>query len=334
MRTVKFHGQKIVTIEEVPDPVPGPGEVLIRSAVSAICGSEMHCYASDGMASGNPGHEGAGTVAALGEGVTDLKVGSRVGVSAIVGCGQCAFCARKQYTWCPLRRYYGSMHAEYFVTAAAACHPLPDDLSWSTGVLLTGDGFGVPYHTSTKIRDDQVRDVAVFGAGPIGLGNVIMEKYLGRRVIVVDFSSERLKIASRLGAEITLNPADADAVAAIKAATGGLGADVCIEAAGKPESAHNCFAAVRTGGQVIFNGEQGDVAFSVSEEFIRRDITATGSWFYHFGEYEPMLALYRRGLPVDSLVSDVLPFGDAAEAFRKFAEGKTAKVLLCHEEGK
>jgi threonine dehydrogenase-like Zn-dependent dehydrogenase len=212
-----------------------------------------------------------------------------------------------------------------------ACHVLPDDLSWEIGVLLTGDGFGVPFHTSTKFRSDDVRNVAIFGAGPIGLGSVIMQTYLKRRVIIVDFSAERLAIAKQLGADVCINAGADDPIAGIRAATDGLGADVCIEATGKPEPAKSCFAAAKTGGQVIFNGEQGKVELSISEDFIRRDMTATGSWFYHFGEYERMLALYRQGLPVASLVSDVMPFRTASDAFRKFADGRSAKVLLRYE---
>src|SRR5690606_21627972 len=104
----------------------------------------------------------------------------------------------------------------YFVASAIACHSLPDDLSWEAGVLLTGDGFGVPYHTSTKIHSKDVRNVAIFGAGPIGLGNVIMEKYLQRRVLVVDYSAERLDIAAKLGADVVINAGETDAVAAIR----------------------------------------------------------------------------------------------------------------------
>jgi threonine dehydrogenase-like Zn-dependent dehydrogenase len=331
MLTLQMNGQQQVAWIEQQIPEPQKGQVIIRTAFSALCGSELGTYRNNGMPQGNTGHEAAGTVIAVGEGVTSPKVGQRVGVSAIAGCGECDYCAKKQFTWCPNRKFYSSMHAEYFVTSAIACHVLPDDLSWEIGVLLTGDGFGVPYHTSTKFISDNVQNVAIFGAGPIGLGNVIMQKYLKRHVLIVDFSKERLTMAKQLGADVCINAADHDVVAAIRAATEGLGADVCIEATGKPDPAKSCFAAVKTGGQVIFNGEQGKVELSISDDFIRRDITGTGSWFYHFGEYEQMLALYREGLPVASLVSDVISYQSAAEAFQQFVQGKTAKVLLRYE---
>jgi len=330
MRILKMLGAGAVKIEEAPDPVPGPGEVVIKTAISAICGSEMHTYRESGDPAGNGGHEAAGIVAAIGQGVTSLKIGQRVGVSAVVGCGHCDYCAKGQYTWCKSFRGYANMHAERFLTAARACHVLPDDIAWEVGVLITGDGFGVPYHTSTKIIAPETRTVAIFGAGPIGLGNVLMQKYLGRRVIAVDISPFRLQAAKKLGAMDLLNPKETDVVAKIRELTDGDGADVCIEAAGRSETALNCFAAVRTAGLVIFNGEQGALPISPSDQFIRRDITAKGAWFYHFSEFKGMLARVRDGLQVGSLISDRVPFADASTAFAKFAAGETAKVALLY----
>ncbi len=328
MRQLKYEGKGGIRIIEAPDPSPAAGEVVIKTTFSAICGSELHTYRGEGSPRGNSGHEAVGTVAELGEGVTSLVLGQRVGVSAIAGCGECAYCKKGQYTWCPQFRFYGSMHAERFLAAATACHPLPDDVSWEAGVLLTGDGLGVPYHTSTKITSSDIRTVAVFGVGPIGLGNVLIQTYLGRRVLAVDLSATRLNIARNLGADSVVNASQENPVEKVRALTNGAGADVCIEAAGQPETALACFAAVRTAGMVVFNGEQKALALSPSDHFIRRDITAVGSWFYHFSEFENMLSLYRNGLRVEDLISHRYPFMDASTAYAKFASAETAKVLL------
>jgi len=328
MKIVHNLGNSQIAIEEVPKPQPGPGDVLIQTVMSALCGSEMHDYHKGGHAYGNMGHEGAGIVAELGEGVTSLEVGQRVGVSAIAGCGNCDYCAEGKFTWCTNHRFSGQMHAEYFVTPANGCHRLPDDIDWGVCVLMTGDGLGVPYHTSTKFLDPNAHTVAVFGLGPIGQGNVMFQKYLGRRVIGIDRSPDRLELARQLGADETIAvEADTDVPAAVRALTGGRGADVCLECAGVPITAKQCFAAVRTGGQVIFNGEQPSVDLSPSEDFIRRDITATGSWFYHFSEYAPMLAMYREGLPIGSLITHYYPMEEAATAYQAM-EGKSGKVML------
>jgi threonine dehydrogenase-like Zn-dependent dehydrogenase len=220
------------------------------------------------------------------------------------------------------------MHAERFRVAARACHLIPDDVPWDAGVLLTGDGFGVPYHTSTKILSPEIKTVAVFGVGPIGLGSVLLQAYRGRRVIAVDVSAYRLEMAKRLGASEAVSPEGGEIVQQVRALTGGAGADVCIEAAGRPETALACFAAVRTAGTVVFNGEQPALPISPSDQFIRRDITAVGSWFYHFCEFKPMLELYRQGLRVTDLISHRYPFAQADAAFAEFAAGRTGKVLL------
>ena len=327
MQIVRLTGNASAIVDTAPIPEPQPGQVLIRAAISALCGSELSTYRGPGSVTGNPGHEAAGVVEKLGEGISSLKVGQRVGASAIGGCGTCAHCRQGQYTWCDQRAFYGSMHAEYFVVPALACHPLPDDLSWEVGVLISGDGFGVPYHTSTKIQDPDIATVGVFGAGPIGQGQIILQTHLGRRVIAVDLSARRRDYALALGAVQVIDPAQTDPVAAIREFTGG-GADVCIEAAGKPETAKQCFKAVRTAGIVVFNGEQPAVELSPSEDFIRRDVWAVGSWYYHFGEFGQMLALYRAGAPVDQLVTHRFPLAQAGEAYRAMAAGETGKVVL------
>lgn len=328
MRSVRMHGNAAVTIEEVPAPEPGPGEVVVETAVSVLCGSEMPAYRGDGLPEGNTGHEAAGTIVKTGDGVA-LQPGQRVGVSAISGCGECGFCQKGQYTWCPERAFYGAMHAEQFLIAANACHPLPDDVSWEAGVLVTGDALGVPYHTSAKLRDKGVETVAILGVGPIGLGNVIMNSYLGRRVIAVDLSEARLSYAEAFGAQHTVNAEETeDVVAAIRGLTAGRGPDVCIEAAGEPETAKQCFAAVKTGGIVAFNGEQGPVELSPTMDFNQRDIWAVGNWYYHFSEFPAMLELYRSGLPIERLITHRYPFARADEAYRAMAARLTGKVVL------
>jgi len=330
MRSVSFAGQGVCSIVETPTPVPAPGEVLVRTVVSALCGSELGTYRRAGMAAGNMGHEGMGIVAAVGTGVTTVKPGDRVGVSAIAGCGEpsCAACTAGQSTWCPRFRFYGSMHAEYFIAGATGCLPLPDEVPDDVGVLLTGDGLGVPYHTSRKLTDPDIERVAIFGLGPVGLGNVLVQSRLGREVLAVDLVPERLDLARKLGAAHVIDGREGDPLPRILELTGGRGADAAIEAAGIPLTARQCFKAVRTAGTVVFNGEQPAVELSPSEDFIRRDVRAIGSWFFHVGEFPDMLRWWRNGLPVADLVTHTFPLAQAPQAFAAFAGGRTGKVLL------
>jgi threonine dehydrogenase-like Zn-dependent dehydrogenase len=333
MKIVHNLGSSQIAIEDVVKPQPGSGEVLIQTVTSALCGSEMHSHRKAGHTAGNSGHEAAGLVAELGEGVETLSIGQRVGVSAIAGCGNCDYCHKGQYTWCEGRSFFGNMHSEYFVVPALACHILPDDVPWEVGVLITGDGLGVPYHTSKKIQSSDIKTVAVFGLGPVGLSHTMVQTWLGRQVIGIDRAPDRLELARQLGAAHTIAVGEnTDVPAEVRAATDGRGADVCIEAAGVPVTAKQCFASVRTAGTVIFNGEQSSVDLSPSEDFIRRDITAIGAWFYHFSEYAEMLALFRGGLPIESLVTHKFPLEQAQDAYNAM-EGKSGKVLLEYPSG-
>jgi propanol-preferring alcohol dehydrogenase len=322
-------GGKLV-VGEAPMPEPGAGEVLIKMASTVVCGSEIKGYKSGGGVGNNSGHEGAGTVVKAGDAAGEALVGKRVGASAITGCGTCPPCLEKRYTWCRNKfRFHGGMHAEYISVPIAACAPLPDSINWDCGALVSGDGLGVPFHTNTKIiAPETVKTVAVFGLGPIGLGSVLLQSFLGRKVIGVDLSPDRLAMAKSMGAAETIKGDETDAVAAIKELTGGLGADVCIEAVGIPKTVEQCLAAVKTGGQVLLDGEQPEVTISPSNQLIRRDITMTGCWFYHFCEIQPMICLVEQGLPVEKLVTHRFPGSEAPEGFRLFAEGKTGKVAL------
>jgi threonine dehydrogenase-like Zn-dependent dehydrogenase len=129
MRIASYAGNGTIQVVEGPEPVPGLGEVLVETAVSAICGSELHAYRGTAQA-GNFGHEAVGTIVALGEGVSGLKIGQRVGVSCLSGCGKCAFCQKGQYTYCPDVKLYSNMHAERFLASAIACHSLPPWRCW------------------------------------------------------------------------------------------------------------------------------------------------------------------------------------------------------------
>jgi threonine dehydrogenase-like Zn-dependent dehydrogenase len=189
---------------------------------------------------------------------------------------------------------------------------------------------GVPYHTSLKISSPEIKTVAVSGVGPIGLGNVLMQSHLGRRVIAIDFSAYRLELAKRLGASAVIDANDGDPTEQLRALTGGLGPDICIEASGQPESALACFSAVCTAGMVVFNGEQGALPISPSDQFIRRDISAVGSWFYHYAEFPQMLTMFRSGLRLLELVSHTFPIQEADAAFRQFSSRQSGKVLLSY----
>ncbi len=327
MKLLELTGKAASRLIEADPPQPGAGEVLIQTARSAICGSEMKTYRGPGLAGGNGGHEAVGTVIELGHGVTDLAIGDRVGVSAVVGCGNCAECAAGRYTWCKSARSRSRMHAEQFAIHARCCSPLPDDLPWDEAALLTGDGMGVPWHTAKKIDRADIQTIVVMGLGPIGLGNVLMQAHLGRRVIGVDIIDYRVHFAMQLGADVSIK-ADETLIERIMDLTDGEGADVVIDCAGQRQSVANSFLAARRGGIVVFNGESMEELLAPSRDFNRREIWAVGCWYYFMSEVPEMFDLWRNGLDVARMISHRFPLDDAPAAFELFDRGHTAKVLL------
>ena len=327
MKTLEMTGKATARIIEAEAPTPEHGEVLIQTARSAICGSEMKAYRGTGIVGGNGGHEAVGTVVELGKGVTEVTLGQRVGVSAVVGCGDCAECARGRYTWCKSARSRSRMHAEQFVIHARCCSPLPDDLTWDEATLLTGDGMGVPWHTAKKIDRADTETIVVMGLGPIGLGNVLLQAHLGRRVIGVDIVDYRVDFAMQLGADISLK-ADDSLIDRILDLTDGDGADVVIDCAGQRASVANSFLAVRRGGTVVFNGESNEELLAPSRDFNRREIWAVGCWYYFMSEVPEMIQLWRDGLDVTRMITHRFPLAEAPAAFELFDRGLTGKALL------
>ncbi len=327
MKTLEMTGKATARIIEADAPTPEHGEVLIQTARSAICGSEMKTYRGAGLAGGNGGHEAVGNVIELGDGVTGLALSQRVGVSAVFGCGQCAECARGRYTWCKSATSRSRMHAEQFVIHARCCSPLPDDLPWEPATLLTGDGLGVPWHTAKKIDRADIETIVVMGLGPIGLGNVLLQAHLGRRVIGVDIVDYRVDFARQLGADVSIK-ADDTLIDRLMDLTDGDGADVVIDCAGQRASVANSFLAVRRGGTVVFNGESNEELLAPSRDFNRREIWAVGCWYYFMSEVPEMIQLWRDGLNVTRMITHRFPLAEAPAAFELFDRGSTGKVLL------
>ena len=330
MLGVQLLGNEKITVKEYPEPTPtNENDLLIQVKASGICGSEMHGYRDPTPHASNGGHEVAGEVIDAGSS-TKFKVGDRVGVHAVRGCGECRWCSVGKYTYC--RNHIGGggtgTHVERLAAPDHVCLRLPEDVPFDIGVLLTGDGCGVPYHVSQRLNTKGGDFVCVLGAGPVGLGNTIVQSFLGAEVIVIDINDYRLSLAKAAGATHTINSKETDPLEAITEITHGMLVDKCIEAAGRPETLRLAFTLVGVAGTIMCVGEQGDLPISPSRDLIRKDITLMGSWFYHYSEYPAMLDLYRRGLPIGRMITDHFPLVEAQTAFSKFADGQAGKVML------
>jgi threonine dehydrogenase-like Zn-dependent dehydrogenase len=328
MRAVRMLGGERVEVIDAPAPAPPEGGVVVRVRASGLCGSEMHSYrAAEAMDQPpNGGHEPAGEVVDATRS-RRWHVGDRVGIHAVWGCGHCNWCAQGIYTFCDQISVGVGAHAELFAAPDHVLAPLPDDVDYPVGALLAGDGLGVPYHTSQRLKTRGGDTVAVVGCGPIGLGNILVQSFLGARVVGLDLVPRRLDWARELGAAATLDAGEGPAEA-LREITAGRMADAVIEASGRPEGFALALRLVGKGGTVACCGENRDVALHVGRDLIRRDITLFGGWFYHYRDYPRMLELRRRGLAVERLISHQFALEQAADAFALFAAGQTAKVVL------
>jgi alcohol dehydrogenase len=263
MRANVFHGPNNIRVEEVPRPSAGVGEAVIRITLTTICGTDLHILRGEypvrpGLVIG---HEPVGVIEELGEGVTGYKVGDRVLVGAITPCGQCRACLSAQWAQCGhgegieavggwrFGNTINGAQAEYLLVpnAQANLAKIPNELSDEQVVLLAdiaSTGFSGAESGNIRIGDT----VIVFAQGPIGLCAAAGAKLMGASFIIsVESDPVRTKMSKRMGADVVLDPSDADVVAEVKKLTGG-GADVAIEALGIQETFEKALRCLRPGG--------------------------------------------------------------------------------------
>ncbi|WP_026212534.1 zinc-dependent alcohol dehydrogenase family protein [Longispora albida] len=287
MRAMVYGGPGNRAWTEVPDPViSDPGDVIIRVDAVTICGTDLHILGGDvpEVAPGRVlGHEAVGTVAALGSGVSTLRAGDRVLASCISACGTCQYCRQGSYGQClggggwVLGHTIDGVQAEYarIPFADLSTHKLPAALPDETAVLLADI---LPTSYEVGVLNGHVRPgdtVVIIGAGPIGLAAVATAKlYSPSRIIVVDKAASRLDAAKLSGADEAVTP-DRDLAGLVRSMTGGLGADVVMEAVGTPATFELCTTLVRPGGHIANIGVHGKPATLHLEDLWIRNITIT-----------------------------------------------------------
>lgn len=263
MRAAVFHGANDLRVDDVPRPIPGSGEALIRVTLTTICGTDIHILKGEypvrpGLVIG---HEPVGVIEELGPGVTGYEIGERVLVGAITPCGQCHACLSGHLSQCGHGSGYEALggwrfgntidgaQAEYVVVPAAQANlaRIPDDVTDEQAVLLAdiaSTGFSGAESGQIRLGDS----VAVFAQGPIGLCATAGAKLMGAALIIgVDTDPERREIARRMGADVVIDPTAVDAVAEIQRLSGG-GVDVSIEALGLQATFEAALRVLRPGG--------------------------------------------------------------------------------------
>ena len=348
MQGVVFLGERALELREFPDPAPGPGEVVLEIKASGMCGSDLHPYraprgggaaASLGLGgSAGPviaGHEPCGVVAAVGAGVPESAavVGQRVMNHHYKGCQRCRHC---RTGWSQLCRggitVYGitgnGAHARYMKAPAATCVPLPDEMSFAEGAAVSC-GTGTAYQALKRIGVSGRDTLVVFGQGPVGLSATLLGVAMGARVIAVDLSPERRKLAQNFGAAETIDPKAADVVAAVHALTGGQGAECTMDCTGNAEARVAALRCADTWGRVALVGEGGQTTFDVSQQMLRRQLTIHASWTFSTTLQEECARyIVSRKVPLKKLITERWQLGQAAEAYALFDKQSTGKGVF------
>lgn len=288
MKALVYHGPGNKAWEEVPKPVLlVDTDAIVRVDAVTICGTDLHILKGDVPAVTDGrilGHEAVGTVEEVGAGVKNVKPGDRVLVSCITACGSCRFCREGAYGQCLggggwiLGHKIDGTQAEYVRVpfADTSTYPAPDGVS-DENLLMMADILPTGYEVGVlngRVRPGDV--VAVVGTGPIGLSAIMGSRLFSpSHIVAIDMADARLEAAKQFGADVTVNNSREDALAVVQGLTGGLGADVAIEAVGVPATFELAAALIRPGGRVANIGVHGEPATLHLEELWIKNVTIT-----------------------------------------------------------
>ncbi len=214
------------------------------------------------------------------------------------------------------------------VAHESTCVSLPDDLSYETGAYLAC-GASTAFQALKKLEVSGLETLAIFGQGPVGLAATMFAKEIGARIIAVDISEDRLKMAKDAGAWQTVNPKSGKVSEQIKDLTDGFGADSTLEAAGLAETRISAVESTRIFGKTCLVGEGGTVTYEPTPHIIHRHLTMLGSWtFSTFGLEEAAKFTAERNIPLDSVITSRSSIEDAPKAYTEFSKGAPGKFVI------
>jgi S-(hydroxymethyl)mycothiol dehydrogenase len=343
-----------VTVETILVPDPGPGEALVQVQACGVCHTDLH-YREGGINDDFPfllGHEAAGVVEAVGDGVTEVAPGDFVILNWRAVCGQCRACKRGRPWYCfnthnatqkmtlldgtALSPALGiGAFADKTLVAAGQCTKVdPAASPAAAGLLGCGvmAGFGAAVNTGNVGRGDSV---AVIGCGGVGNAAIAGARLAGAsKIIAIDLDPRKLEWAKRLGATDVIDAADGDVVEAVKVLTDGNGADVVIDAVGRPETWKQAFYARDLAGTVVLVGVPTP---DVTVELPLIDVFGRGgalksSWYgdcLPARDFPMLIDLYRQGrFDLDAFVSETITLDDVEAAFDKMQTGAVLRSVV------
>lgn len=347
MRAAVFHEPGRIEVTDVPVPALEPGDVLMRVRAASICGTDLRImkHGHFKIPAGTPrvlGHEVAGEIAQVGDGVSDYRVGDRVSITPNVGCGHCEMCVQGLNQLCPTYDAFGItldggfeeyMRVPSWAIARGNLVPLPDAVPFDKAALM--EPAACCLHGQRKIDVGPGDDVLIIGAGPIGCLHTLIAKRRGaRRVIVANRRQSRLDIAATMGADVLVNVTDTALHEEIMRLTEGRGVDVVITCVSNPDviaSATDLLA--RLGRLNVFSG-LGDAARPAIDvnALHYRELVMTGTTGASNKDYRDVLDLLGRDdVDLSPIISQRFSVEDIQAALDHAASGAGMKPLISFE---
>ena len=328
-------------VADLPRPSAGPGEVLVQVAACGICGSDVHGYDGSSGRRIPPlvmGHEAAGVIAEVGEGVSRFAAGDRVTFDSTVYCGACNYCLSGQINLCDNRQVVGvstpdfrraGAFAEFVTVPEHIIYKLPDELSFAEAAML--EAVSVALHAVAVSDLKGGETVLVLGAGMIGLLILQAARAAGcSRILVADVDATRLKLAKESGADETILASGEEMVRQVWQLTNGIGVDVVLEAVGRDETVSASIDAVRKGGTVTLVGNITPQVMLPLQKVVSRQIRLQGSCA-SAGEYPQAIELISSGkIRVTPLITAIAPLSEGARWFERLhsREPNLMKIVI------
>ena len=341
MKSLLLSEYSHLEIADLPLPAVGRGEVLVRVEACGICGSDVHGF--DGSTGRRippivMGHEAAGTVETVGEGVTKYKKGDRVTFDSTIYCGECQYCKRGQINLCDNREVIGvscgdyrrhGAFAEYVVVPERIMYPLPGDFSFNEAAML--EAVSVAMHGVKVSQLEGGETALVIGAGMIGLLTLQAARAAGcARVFIADVDATRLELARKIGAHEVLHCSGAELVTEVMRLTGGNGVDVALEAVGRNETVAGAIDCTRKGGKVTLIGNIMPEVTLPLQKVVVKQLRLQGSCASS-GEYPEAIELIANGkIQVKPLITAVASLEEGPRWFERLhsREPNLMKIIL------
>lgn len=313
-----------VEIQDLPQPVPAAGEVLIEVETAALCGSDHSLYRGklDGHLPLIPGHEAVGRIAGSGEGVSGPSIGRRVVIQPNFSCRTCSVCQSGMENTCPEKIRLGvdvnGVFAQYTAVPAHYVWPVPDSLE--NEVAIFTEPMAVAFHAIGKCSPEKGQKVLVFGTGVFGLIVTQLIALQGYDVVVFDLVKKRLDLAEDLGARAGIQD---------------LGAlpdhgpfDVIFEASGAPEALSHAIELAAPGGRIVLGGLPADPYPVLSTRIVRKELRIFGSIIYT-NEFPAVLDMLETGnFKTKPLISGIIPLEELSEALEGFQKPERIKTII------